>query len=159
MVLLTPPSELPQWASQDQLDPVSLQNNVLVPPPVMKNFGWYRKQFPPRQWFNWLGRLTYQWIAYLSQQASQQVVTDGTGVTPAFDVVHGGLGVLWVVDTAVAGNFYNGMAYIPPSPGSPITLNTINSSTLTVSTVSVSGSVVVSGGTGPYLVVGQTNFS
>lgn len=160
MAVLTPPSQLPEWALQNQIDPVSLQNNVLTPPSVMMQYGFYRKQFPPRQWFNWLFRTIYDWIAYLSQQASQSVVTDGTGGTPAFNVTQGGLAILSVVDTGSGGggNFYQGIAYIPPSPVSPITLNTINSSTLTVSTISVSGAVTVSGGVGPYIVVGQTNF-
>jgi len=158
MAILTPPTELPQWAVDNQIDPVSNQNNVLDPPPVMKQYGFYRKQFPPRQWFNWLFRTIYDWIAYLSQQAGQQVVTDGTGATPAFNVVQGGVAVIYVVDTAVSGNFYTGMAYIPPSPGSPITLNKIAGTNLTVSTISVTGAVTVGGGTGPYVVTGQTNF-
>jgi|SRR5579862_5851599 len=158
MTILTPPSQLPQWALQDQIDPVSLQNNVLPPPDAMTQYGFYRQQFPPRQWFNWLFRTINNWIAYLSQQADQQVVTDGTGATPAIDTTTGGLAVVWVVDQGASGNFYNGMAYVPPSPGSPITLNTIASSTLTVSTISTTGAIVVSGGTGPYTVVGQTFF-
>src|SRR5579862_3117746 len=98
MTILTPPSQLPQWALQDQIDPVSLQNNVLPPPDAMTQYGFYRQQFPPRQWFNWLFRTINNWIvlksqlnhclggncwlfrtinnwiAYLSQQADQQVV-------------------------------------------------------------------------------------
>ena len=159
MAILTPPSALPLWAVQNQIDPVSLQNNVLVPPAVMMQYGFYRKQFPPRQWFNWLFRTINDWIAYLSQQSGQTIVTDGTGATPAFDVVHGGLATIQVIDTGAPSNFYTGLAYLPPSPGSPTAWNTTaTSSTLTVSSISVTGTVTVTGGTGPYIVVGETNF-
>jgi len=67
MVLLQPPSAVPNWALQDQIDPVSGQNNVLVPPVQQQQYGWQRLAFPPRQWFNWLGRLAANWIEYFKQ--------------------------------------------------------------------------------------------
>lgn len=149
------PSTFPVWADEDQVDPTSGQNNVLTPPTEKQQFGWDRLEFPPRNWFNWLGRYTNRWLQYLAQQENQSVVNDGTGGSPTFDVTTGGLAVLWVVDTGNNANFYNGMAYIPPSPGSPITLNNINSNVLTVSTISTAGIVTVSGGTGPYVMWGQ----
>lgn len=153
------PTVLPEWAVQDIVDPVSMQNNVLTPPPEMQQYGWTRKQFPPRNWFNWLARYTYQWLAYLSQQDQQAVVTDGTGSEPLFNTVTGGIAILWVVDTGNSANVYNGMAYIPPASGSPITLITIKNVGLTISTISTGGVVTVSGGTGPYLCWGQTKTS
>jgi hypothetical protein len=75
MAFLTPPSNVPNWALQDQVDPVSGQNNVLVPPNQQQQFGWIRAAFPPRQWFNWLGRLTAQWIAYFKQNDSKAITT------------------------------------------------------------------------------------
>jgi hypothetical protein len=81
MVLLQPPSAVPNWALQNQVDPVSGQNNVLVPPTQQQQFGWGRLPFPPRQWFNWLGRLTANWIEYFKQNdsKSQTVITTAIG--------------------------------------------------------------------------------
>src|SRR5260221_13832836 len=97
----TKPDQLPMWADQDQVSNVSLQNNVLVPPPALQQYGWTYKQFPPRNFFNWLGRYTYRWLAYLSQQEAQSVVGAGTGQT-YFDSVNGGLAYIYVVDTGNA---------------------------------------------------------
>lgn len=148
------PTELPQWASQDVVDPVSLQNNVLTPPPEMQNYGWIRLQFPPRQWFNWLGRLTYQWLQYLSQQDSQSVVSDGTGSVTSFDALAGGLAIIYVVDTGNASNVYNGMVWLPPS-NVGATFIDIKKVGITTPSISVSGTVTVTGGTGPYIVYCQ----
>jgi hypothetical protein len=153
------PSVLPQWAIDDQVDPVSMQNNVLTPPPAFQMYGWLRSQFPPRQWFNWLGRLTYNALAWLFQQEAQAIVaTDSGSGAVVFNVTTGGLCTLWVVDTGSGGgsNFYNGIAYVPPSPGSPVAMNKIANGTLTISSISTSGGVTVSGGVGPYLLWGQT---
>jgi len=160
MALLTPPSSFPDWAVQNQVDDVSGQNNVLVPPPEKQQYGWSRLEFPVRQWFNWLFRTINDWIQYLAQQAGLKVTTDGTGSTAAFNTVTGGLCIIWVQDKGSGGaaNFFNGICYVPPSPVSPVSFNTIaTSSTLTVSSISTSGNVTVTGGVGPYVVVGLTN--
>lgn len=155
--MIPQPSVFPVWAAQDQIDPISGQNNVLTPPTAQQQFGWVRQQFPPRNWFNWLGRYTNQWIQYLAQQQNQAVIADGTGTTPLFNFTTGGLCVLWVVDTGATSNFYNGMAYFPPLSASPVALNTINSSVLSVGTgIQTNGTVTISGGTGPYICWGQT---
>lgn len=75
--MLPQPDEFPDWATQDQVDSVSHINNVVSPPLEAQQSGWLRQQFPPRQWFNWLGRFTGQWIRYLNQQ----VGTAGTDIT------------------------------------------------------------------------------
>lgn len=155
---LTKPTTLPEWAVQDQIDPVSLQNNVLTPPPEYQQYGWTRGQFPPRNWFNWLGRNTYQCIAWLFQQESQSVVASGSGQT-FFDVVSGGLCYIYVVDTGNGANVYHGMVYLPPastSPSYPISFIDIKKAGITTPTISASGTVTVAGGTGPYIVYGQT---
>ena len=154
--MIPTPSTIPYWATQDQIDSVTLQNNVLTPPPEMQNYGWQHLQFPPRNWFNWLGRWTGNWIAYLAQQDSQSVVADGSGLTKVVNNVTGGLVVVWVVDTGDATKFYNGMAYFPPASGSAVTLHTIAGSGLTISTISTAGKITVTGGTGPYIVYTQT---
>ena len=155
----TRPTQLPEWATQDQIDPVSLQNNVLTPPPEKQQYGWARLEFPPRNWLNWLARYTYQWLAYLGQQEAQSIVTgDNTGATAIVDVVNGGLALISVVDTNVSNNtyFYQGIVYVPPAYSSgTLSFNTINSTTLTVSAIAANGGVIVSGGSGNYIIYGQ----
>ena len=155
---VTRPSVYPQWASEDVLDPTSGQNNVVTPPSEKMTNGWDLREFPPRQWFNWLGRYTYLWIQYLDQQSQATQVNDGTGSSSTFpNFAVGGLAILSVVDSGDPANFYQGIAYIPPNPVSAVTLLTIASSTLTVSTISITGVVTVSGGTGPYVMQGTLN--
>ncbi len=159
MPLLTPPSNFPVWASSDQTDPISGQNNVLVPPPEKQTYGWSRSEFPPRQWFNWLARVTNQWIEYLAQQSGQSIVTNGDGASAQFDVVNGGLCYIYVVDTGNASNIYHGMIYLPPassSPSYPISFIDIKKVGLTTPTIDSGGHTTIAGGTGPYISYGQT---
>jgi hypothetical protein len=71
MPLLLPPDVLPTWATQDLVDPTSGQNNVETPPDQAQQFGWSFQQYPPRNWFNWLSRWTYNWLNYLKQNDSK----------------------------------------------------------------------------------------
>lgn len=61
------PSNYPRWASQNIVDPVSGETNVVEPPSAHKDEGWQRKEIPPRQWQNWLARQYYDWIVYLDE--------------------------------------------------------------------------------------------
>ena len=154
--MLPQPTVYPVWATTDQVDPVSGQNNVLTPPTEKQLYGWDFQEFPPRNWFNWLGRYTYQWIAYLAQQNNLSLVVDGSGNNPAINPAVGGLIRVDIVDTGAPSNFYTGLAYFPPASASPVTINTVNSSVLTVSQIQTNGTITVSGGTGPYIVSGVT---
>jgi len=58
------PDKLPEWATVDEIDPVSGQSNVVEPPPERKESGWTRREIPPRQWFNWLARYYKRWIEW-----------------------------------------------------------------------------------------------
>jgi hypothetical protein len=78
-MVLPQPTEFPDWATQDQTDPVSHINNVVTPPLEMQQSGWHRQEYPPRQWFNWLARFTGKWIRYLNQQAGS-AATDITAL-------------------------------------------------------------------------------
>lgn len=60
------PAELPQWASEDEIDQTSGQYNVVEPPLERKRLGWYLGEKPNRQWWNWLHRTTYDWLAYFN---------------------------------------------------------------------------------------------
>jgi hypothetical protein len=153
--MVSKPTVLPQWAENDVVDPVSGQNNVLEPPTEKQDEGWDRLEFPPRQWFNWLGRYTYRWLQWLNQQEEQSRVVDNSGTDPIADVVTGGMCIIYVTDTTTPANFYHGIAYVPPSPGGAITVTQIAASTLTVSTISVSGILTAAGGSGNYIIYGQ----
>ena len=154
MALLTRPTTLPVWAIDDQIDPVSLQNNVLTPPPAFQLYGWTRGQFPPRNWFNWLGRFTFQCIAYLMQQEAFGFTTDdNSSATPVVDIVNGGMAIISVIDTTTPANYYLGITYVPPNYSSGLlSFTTTSSSTLTVSAIAANGGVTVSGGSGNYII-------
>jgi hypothetical protein len=150
------PTTVPNWATMDIADDVSKQNNVLPPPPEMQNYGWARQQFPPRQWFNWLGRFTAQWINYLAQQDQQSIVNDGT--TAIVNTITGGLVTIFIEDVVTSSNYYAGIAYFPPGSASAVTINKINGVNLTVTTISTTGLITVGGGLGAgnYIVWAQT---
>ncbi len=75
-----PTTGLPEWALADQVNPTSSQNNVIAPGATHKNFGWDFKEKPPRQFFNWLGRLTHEWLAFLQEE--QQTSTAISTISP-----------------------------------------------------------------------------
>lgn len=152
---MTLPTEIPRWAMDDVPDPITGQPNVVTPPLEKQDNGWLSGEFPPRQWFNWLGRFTAQWIEYLSTQQAQSVVVDNTGTEPAFNVTTGGMAIVYVIDTTTPANSYHGIAYIPPNPVSPITVTKLGGTTLTVSTISVSGVITAASGSGNYIIYGQ----
>lgn len=63
------PIKYPQWAVNNVVDPTSGQNNVADPDlsdPHKKLEGWSFKEFPPRQWFNFLHRLVNDWTEYFN---------------------------------------------------------------------------------------------
>jgi hypothetical protein len=62
------PSVFPDWALLDATDPTSGQNNVVEPPAAWKNYGWSYTEKPPRNYWNWLGRWTANWLHYLDEQ-------------------------------------------------------------------------------------------
>ena len=156
MPLFTRPTVLPVWATDDQVDPVSQSNNVLTPPPQLQQYGWPRGAFPPRNFFNWLGRQTYLCLAYLMQQAGFSTTTsNNTGTVPLVDVVNGGIATITIVDTDPASTalFYQGTVYVPPGYSSgTLTFNSIASASLSPSVIAANGGVTASGGIGPYVI-------
>jgi hypothetical protein len=62
------PDKFPDWAMEDSIDPISLQNNSIEPPDEKKEYGWAYRDKGARNWFNFLGRYTGRWIRYLSEQ-------------------------------------------------------------------------------------------
>jgi len=65
------PTQFPNWALDNVIDPVSQQNNVVEPPNARKLSGWTRFEIPPRQWFNWLLRKTALWVTWLESRVSK----------------------------------------------------------------------------------------
>lgn len=63
------PVKYPQWAVDDVINPLSGQPNVVDPDtvdPTKKLVGWDFKEYPPRQYFNYLQRLINDWIEYFN---------------------------------------------------------------------------------------------
>ena len=89
------PTKIPQWtvnvdgSDNDVADPTSGQNNVVEPPAGKKLLGWDFKEKPPRNWFNWLSRLTAQWFLWLSEQTAPVGKFSGSSPdysgSPSFD--------------------------------------------------------------------------
>ena len=64
------PEKMPRWATEDRFSEITNNNNVVEPTESKKNVGWDPFEPPARNYFNWLGRLTYQWIEYLDYLAN-----------------------------------------------------------------------------------------
>lgn len=59
------PSEgYPDFAMVDTPGPIHGINNVLTPPAPYPDRGWEEFEKPPRNYFNWLHRVTSKWIRY-----------------------------------------------------------------------------------------------
>jgi hypothetical protein len=108
---------------------------------------------PPRNWFNWLHRLTYNWIQWLDQQESQAVVVDGNGV--ALFPTDGALITLHAVDIVTPANYIYAMGF--KGAGAVPSLNVVSNNVLTLGTGTISGNQPISGGTASNIIVwGQT---
>ncbi|MCK4521367.1 MAG: hypothetical protein KAU20_02250 [Nanoarchaeota archaeon] len=73
---MTKPAEFPDWALNNVTSPVSGQPNVSEPSTAAKNLGFDFKQFPPRQWINWLFRYIGQWIHWLDDNFEELIEGD-----------------------------------------------------------------------------------
>jgi hypothetical protein len=155
--MATKPTVYPTWAESNVVDPTSGQNNVTTPPLDKQEFGWAFTEKPPRNWFNWLGRYTSLWIKWLAQQEAQSTTVNqaNAATTPIVDIATGGMVIIYAVDTDTPANYFHGIAYVPPSPGAPVTVTIISNNVLTVSTISVTGVVTVAGSGGNYILNGQ----
>jgi hypothetical protein len=145
--MVSKPSILPEWAENDVVDPISGQNNVLEPPNEKKLEGWARLEFPPRNWFNWLGRYTYRWLNWLKQQEEQAIITDGDGVNifPISD----SLCVLYAVDMASPTHYLHA---IGANVGGTLTLTIVSSATLSLGVISGT-SVPITGAADPSTII------
>lgn len=136
------PTTLPMWAETDVLDPTSGQYNVVEPPTEKKTNGWSLGEQPARNFFNWLGRFTYRWLNYLSQQDSMKVVTDtnGVGLFPFNNAVI----TLVAVDLADSTKYIN--AFGIKLAGSNPTWSVTNAAGLSFGAATITGNQAVTGG-------------
>jgi len=147
--MVSKPSTLPKWADTDVIDPVSGQYNVVEPPPEKQTNGWDRLEYPPRNWFNWLGRYTYRWLNWLKQQEEQAVVTDGNG--SGLFVTDNALITLHAVDSTTPANYIYCVGY--KGSGVAPSLTVVSSNILTLGAGTISGDQPISGGTAANLIV------
>ena len=147
------PTTLPMWAENDVTDTVSGQNNVIEPPPEKQLTGWLRLEYPPRNWFNWLGRFTYRWLDWLKQQEEQAVIKNGAGVE--LFPTDTSLITLHAVDIVTPANYIYAMGF--KGSGLAPSLNVISNNVLTLGASTITGSQAISGGTaGNIIVWGQS---
>lgn len=64
----TKPTNVGAWATDDQVDPTSGEDNVAEPGASRKQSGWDRHDPVFRQWLNWLGRIGWQWRKWLDER-------------------------------------------------------------------------------------------
>lgn len=68
MTLLAKPTVLPRWATVPGVDALSAQPNVVEPPSAKKDTGFHYKEKPPRNWWNWIQNLNFNWLGFLDEQ-------------------------------------------------------------------------------------------
>ena len=136
------PTTLPMWAEDDVLDPISGQYNVVEPPTEKKTNGWSLGEQPARNFYNWLGRFTYRWLAYLKQQEEQKVVTNaaGVGLFPLDNAVI----TLLAVDLADPTKYVS--AFGIKMPGVVPTYSVANAVGLALGAATITGDQPVTGG-------------
>lgn len=143
------PEKMPRWATEDRFSEITNNNNVVEPTESKKNVGWDPFEPPARNYFNWLGRLTYQWIEYLDYLANTlETSSDGTGAN--LFSVQNTLITLYAVDKTAPTHYIHAAGWKGTTSH---TLNVINSATLTLGAQDANGSQAISGGTAGNIVV------
>ena len=82
------PTVFPEFASQDLNNGTGGAPNVVEPSESKKDSGWNEGERPPRETFNWLHRITNDWIVYLDEQVEGAAVQAGFRELPS---LHTGL--------------------------------------------------------------------
>jgi len=77
--------DFPRWATEEQVDSISGQLNVVEPPPERKDSGWDRHEIPPRQWLNWIALKTYEWLVYIDDTRGQLEIFTVSALPSASD--------------------------------------------------------------------------
>lgn len=87
--MIEKPDALPRWATDEVVDPVTNQANVVEPPEQRKDSGWARREIPPRQWKNWLLRQTFRWLEYFESRDSRVDTYDSSSLPPSPSTTNG----------------------------------------------------------------------
>lgn len=107
MTIPEKPIDSAEWATTEQINPVSGQSNIVKPPAGQVEYGWFFNQKPPRQYFNWWQNTVGNWIEWLNFRSERQPVIDGGAGNVTLDASAQGIVTL--------------------SPSSPITVKLDNS--------------------------------
>ena len=65
------PTDYPDWATEESIDPETGQANRVEPPDGRKSSGWLLREVPPRQWLNWTLWKISQWIRYQDYRSNR----------------------------------------------------------------------------------------
>lgn len=76
-----PTEGFPDFAMVDTPGPIHAVNNVLTPPVPYPNRGWDEFEKPPRNYFNWLHRVTSKWIRYQEKINSHFTLSQWVDIT------------------------------------------------------------------------------
>lgn len=126
MGIFTKPSKLPEWASDDSIvDTTSGQNNVVEPDSGRKAEGWKFNEKPPRQYFNWLHNLYYEWLKAFDDNFNQscQTTDDVIFNSVETDSIADNGGALSVIGTAAGINISSSTGDIDLTSAAKIILN------------------------------------
>jgi hypothetical protein len=154
---LPTPTQFPDFCQNDQVDPVSNENNAIPPPQELVSFGWPRASYVVRNFLNYLFRWTGTWIRYLSQNdsKSQTVIVNSTayGATTPQIAMPGRNSVcmLYIQDNtpgtpgpAHPGDYFVGI-FCPSTGTTNRTVNIISNNDVTVGQYNgTTGTIVVS---------------
>jgi hypothetical protein len=148
---LPTPTQFPDFCQNDQVDPVSNENNAIPPPQELVSFGWPRASYVVRNFLNYLFRWTGTWVRYLSQNdpKSQTIVLSanyGTAYTIC-DPTRTAVLMIYANDTASlqADNFFVGICSVFSGSSSDRIVNIVNNNNITVSTINhVTGKITFS---------------
>ena len=69
------PTVFPDLALNDVNNGLLGAPNVQEPPTDLKNEGWEHGQKPEREFFNWYGRVTNNWLKYLDEKVTSILAT------------------------------------------------------------------------------------
>lgn len=104
MTSILRPDKFPEWASEDHIDPEVPVPNVVEPGDSKKKHGWFYKEYPPANWFNWLLRYIYRWITYLDDQTTYN--------TPVFAIDTGTVNNLVITPVPALTSLTDGKLFI-----------------------------------------------
>lgn len=143
------PAKLPEWATDDRFSEITNNWNVVEPTDSKKKVGWDVFEKPARNYFNWLGRLTYQWLNYFDYLFNTlRKKSDGNGAN--LISVENTMVILYAVDKVTPANFLYAVGWKGTTSH---TLNVIDSNTLTLGAQDANGTQAISGGTASNIVV------